>query len=82
MQVPRQPEPSFVETDTKNIVVTAVKREEDDSSLVLRYYRSAGKAGTVKLHLPRAVSSATETNLMENPITNLPPGTSALTIRN
>jgi len=52
-------------------VFTAVKKAEDDNSMILRFYEWAGREGDVKLQLPAAVELAWETDLMERPIANL-----------
>lgn len=59
------PTHSFVKIDAPNVVLTAVKKAEDDSGLLIRYYEWAGKTGDVKIDLPEAASAAEETNLME-----------------
>jgi alpha-mannosidase len=62
------PEHSFLETQNENIIVTSLKKAEDDDSLVLRFYEWAGKDGDVQLQLPPGAQSAAETDLMERPI--------------
>jgi alpha-mannosidase len=61
-------EHSFLQAKTDNIIVTALKKAEDEDSLVLRFYEWAGKDGEVALQLPPGVQSAAETDLMEKPI--------------
>src|SRR6202140_1673158 len=61
-------EHSFLQAQRDNIVVTALKKAEDEDSLVLRFYEWAGKDGEVALQLPPGVQSAAETDLMEKPI--------------
>ena len=61
-------EHSFVGTPDQNIIVSALKKAEDDNALVLRFYEWAGKTGDVKLQLPPGSVSASETDLMEKPI--------------
>ena len=56
---------SFVQVQPENIVLTAVKKAEDDDGLILRFYESAGKEADVKLQLPPGAESAAETDLME-----------------
>ena len=56
---------SFVQTAAENIIVTSLKKAEDDNSLILRFYEWAGKDGGVTLQLPPGATSASETNLME-----------------
>jgi len=59
---------SFLSISEPNIVVTALKKSEDDDSLILRFYETQGKAcqPTIKLDVPCA--SVVETDLMERPI--------------
>ena len=47
------------------IIVTAVKKAEEDSALIVRLYEWAGKAGDVSIQLPTGATSASETDLME-----------------
>ncbi|MGH9497298.1 MAG: alpha-mannosidase, partial [Candidatus Sulfotelmatobacter sp.] len=58
-------EHSFVQTKSDNVIVTSVKKSEDDNSLIVRFYEWAGKQGEVTLQLPPGAESASETNLME-----------------
>ena len=61
-------EHSFVQTQSDNVIVTSLKKAEDDNSLVLRFYEWAGKDGEVKLQLPPGAQSASETDLMERAV--------------
>jgi alpha-mannosidase len=62
------PEGSFVQLQPDNVVLTAIKKAEEDNNLVLRFYEWAGKRSDVKLQLPAGAESATETDLMEKRI--------------
>jgi alpha-mannosidase len=64
-------EHSFLQAQPDNIIVTALKRAEDENALILRFYEWAGKDGEVTLQLPPGAQSATETDLMEKPIASL-----------
>jgi len=64
-------EHSFVQIAADNVVLTAIKKSEDDDSLVLRFYEWAGIEADVTLHLPPGARSASETDLMERSIANL-----------
>jgi alpha-mannosidase len=64
-------EHSFVRVESDNVVLTAIKKSEDDWSLVLRFYEWAGKEGDVKIQLPAGGLAASETDLMEREITPL-----------
>jgi alpha-mannosidase len=62
---------SFLNVQADNVVVTAVKKAEDNDDLVIRFYEWAGKNGDVPLEfLP--TESAEETNLMEKSSGPLP----------
>ena len=65
------PEHSFFEIEPENVVLTAVKKSEDNQSLTLRFYEWAGKEADVRIQFPPGAQSASETNLMEKPIGSL-----------
>jgi alpha-mannosidase len=65
------PEHSFVQISPDNVIVTALKKAEDDNTLILRFYEWAGKDADVKLQFPAGAESALETNLMEKPTSKL-----------
>ncbi len=67
-------EHSFLQVKSDNVIVSALKKDEDDNSLILRFYEWAGKRGDVSFELPEAAVSAVETNLMEKPTGNLSVG--------
>ena len=60
-------EHSFVGVDAGNVVLTAIKKAEDDNGLVFRFFEWEGKGGNVTLTVPQGATSATLTNLMETP---------------
>jgi alpha-mannosidase len=62
---------SFVRVEPANVVVTAIKKSEDDDSLVLRFYEWAGREANVTLQLPAGAQSASETDLIEKSIGDL-----------
>jgi alpha-mannosidase len=63
---------SFVDVQPETVVLTAVKKAEDDSALILRFYEWAGKETDVKLRLPARADAVSETDLMERPLHELP----------
>ena len=65
-------EHSFVQAQPDNVIVTALKKAEDQNALVLRYYEWAGKEGNVTIQLPPGAESAAETDLMEKPTGGIP----------
>jgi alpha-mannosidase len=64
-------ESSFVGVDGDNVVLTAMKKAEDEDAVILRYYEWAGKEANVTLRLPAGAQGASETDLMERPLTEL-----------
>ncbi|HEX4785676.1 MAG TPA: alpha-mannosidase [Candidatus Sulfotelmatobacter sp.] len=59
---------SFLQTQPENVIVTAMKKAENENAVVVRFYEWAGKDGDVTLQLPPGAQSAVETDLMERPI--------------
>ena len=64
-------EHSFVQTKNDNVIISAMKKAEDDGSVIVRFYEWAGKTGDVNLQLPSAVKSAASADLMERPSSGL-----------
>jgi alpha-mannosidase len=62
---------SFFAVSAANVVVTAVKKAEDDGALIVRFYEWDGEAKDISLTMPTVVESASETDLMEKPIHDL-----------
>ena len=65
------PEHSFLQAQPDNIIVTAMKKAEDENALVVRFYEWEGRDSDVTLQLPPGAQSATETDLMEKPMGNV-----------
>jgi alpha-mannosidase len=59
------PEHSFVQPQNDDVIVSALKKAEDDNSLVLRFYEWAGKEADVTLDVPPGATGAAATDLME-----------------
>jgi alpha-mannosidase len=74
------PEHAFLEVEPDNVIVTAMKKAEDDGSLVVRFYEWAGKRTDVKLKLPLGAERTSETDLMERPTGNLAIEDGAVTV--
>jgi alpha-mannosidase len=71
---------SFLQVEPDYVVLTAIKRSEDDNCLVLRFYEWAGREADVKLRLPVGAQAASETDLMEKPIADLAVRDDAITV--
>jgi alpha-mannosidase len=56
---------SFSRIDSANVILTVMKKAEDDNGLIFRFYEFEGKPAEVRLQLPRKAATAFETNLME-----------------
>jgi alpha-mannosidase len=74
-------EHSFVQVEGDNVVLTAIKKAEDDDALILRFYEWAGRESNVRLQLPPGAQSASETDLMEKPKVKLPVQNRAVSVR-
>jgi len=62
---------SFLQIQSDNVVLTALKKAEEEDALILRFYEWAGKEADVKLQLPTGALNASETDLMERPTAEL-----------
>ncbi|MBZ5653757.1 MAG: alpha-mannosidase [Acidobacteriia bacterium] len=74
------PSHSFVQVGAENVVLTALKKAEDSDAIVLRFYEWAGSEGDVALQLPASARSASETDLMERSIADLPVKNETVTV--
>jgi alpha-mannosidase len=74
---------SFAQLDPANLVLTAMKKAEDDDGIVLRFFEWAGKPAQATLRLPQGATRAVETNLMEKEQDTLPihEGTVSLSVK-
>jgi alpha-mannosidase len=75
------PEYSFVQLQPENVVLTAVKKAEDDNALILRFYEWAGKETDVVVHVPASARAASETDLMEHRVADLAVNAGSVTVR-
>ena len=55
----------FARIDPGNVILTVLKKAEDDNGLIFRFYEFEGKPAEVRLQLPRKANAAMETSLME-----------------
>ena len=74
------PEHAFVVTKAENVVLTAVKKAEDDDDLILRFYEWAGKDSDVNIELPHGAQSAEDADLMERATGKLPVRDGSVTV--
>jgi alpha-mannosidase len=73
-------EHSFVQLQPENVILTAIKKAEDDDALILRFYEWSGRESDVVLHVPDAARAASETDLMEHHIADLSMNAGAVTV--
>jgi alpha-mannosidase len=62
---------SFLRVEPENVVITALKKAEDNDGLVIRFYEWAGTTGDVGLKFSVPLESALDVNLMEKPAGSL-----------
>ena len=63
---------SFVQLEPENLILTAMKKAEDDDSLIFRFYEFAGQQTQARLRVPPGATQVVETNLMEKEEAELP----------
>jgi alpha-mannosidase len=56
---------SFLQLSQPNVVVSTLKKCEDDNGLILRFYETAGKATQAHLQFPQPIVRAGEMDLIE-----------------
>ncbi|MGD0008976.1 MAG: alpha-mannosidase [Terriglobia bacterium] len=56
---------SFGQIEPGNVILTAVKKAEDNAALIFRFFEFEGKTSEVHLHFPEAATQAAQVNLME-----------------
>jgi alpha-mannosidase len=57
---------SFLRASAPRMVITAVKRAEDDDDLIVRFYESRGEPGEVKLFSSLPIQSVKRANFIED----------------
>ncbi|TRX60061.1 alpha-mannosidase [Fulvivirga sp. M361] len=62
---------SFFKTDQDNLIISTVKKAEDDQSTILRVYDTDGKGVDASISIFKPVSNVQLTNLIEEPIREL-----------
>ena len=62
---------SFLQVQGDNVVLTAVKKAEDDGAIIFRFYEWAGKDSDIVLRPDSGPTKAEETDLMERPLKTL-----------
>lgn len=63
---------SFVSCDSRNIVITAVKKAEDDDGIIIRFYDAHDCKSNVTIQIPNGYTHAYVCDLMENVERELP----------
>ena len=56
---------SFFESDSKDVIISTIKKCEDDESIVLRYYDVSGKNGQMKVNSFVPCQEVQHTNMLE-----------------
>lgn len=59
---------SYISLSEPNLIVTALKKAEDDNSLVLRFYEIDGKPCTATVTINMPARAVVETDILERPI--------------
>jgi alpha-mannosidase len=59
------PSGEFLRLEPENLIMTALKKSEDDDSLALRFYEAEGRFTRARVRLARPLRRAWQTNLIE-----------------
>ena len=62
---------SFFGTDKQNVVISTVKKAEDNQSTIIRAYENDGDDIEVSIYMFKPIKKAELTNLIEEPLTEL-----------
>jgi len=71
---------SFFSSEDDNLLISTVKRAEDNIGFVVRAYDIAGKKTETKLQFFKPVTSAWQTDLLEYPLKEIKPGKNEMKI--
>ncbi len=71
---------SFLNIQGDNVVLTAVKKAEDDEEIVLRFYEWAGKESDIMVNPFTRFENGAETDLMEHPFHSISPAGGPLVV--
>ena len=63
---------SFVSINKNNVIISAVKKAEDDDGIILRFYETEGKDTDLEIHFQRPVRKAYSATLIEKTLGELP----------
>jgi alpha-mannosidase len=66
-------EQSFLRLEPSNLILTALKKSEDGSQVVLRFYEAEGYVSDARIRMPRAIRRAWRTSLIEENQESLTP---------
>ena len=59
------PSGEFLRLEPGNLIMTALKKSEDDNTLALRFYEAEGQYTRARVHLAQPIRGAWQTNLIE-----------------
>lgn len=62
------PEQTFLSVNAPNVLITGVKRAQDDGDLIVRFYELVGKPTTATFTLPATPTRIQTVNLIEDPL--------------
>ncbi len=63
---------SFIKLSSEKVIVSSVKKAEDNDDVILRLYESTNSSLRTKMKFAFCLKKAEEVNLMEEPISSLP----------
>ncbi|MBI9062227.1 MAG: hypothetical protein JEZ14_09570 [Marinilabiliaceae bacterium] len=63
---------SFMHNQDKNAIVSTIKKAEDSDRVIIRLYNTTNESLDTKLEFYRNINAARKTNLIEEPMENIP----------
>jgi alpha-mannosidase len=72
---------SFFKTNESNVIISTIKKSEDDSSIIVRCFDILGKDNEIEISSFSKIKSAILTNLIEENITQIPNDENSIKIK-
>ena len=71
----------FFSAENENVIITAIKKCEDDSGVIVRWYETEGSETHAKIHSYFKISEASQTNIIEVPEKTLSPVSNSVALK-
>ncbi len=72
---------SFVQVDKNNVIVSAMKKTDDENNYIIRLYEVAGEDSEITVKLPFTVEKVWKTDMIEENGVEIPAGNNSFTVK-